>query len=134
MNSELLLREHDLKVTPQRLGILSLMKIRGHVDVEELFSEMKKQFSSISLATLYKNVNAMLEKHLITEIKAPNFKAKYEIVKEPHIHLLCKECDEFVDLDLDLESLISDASKKSNYQLKESCVVLSGLCKKCQTK
>lgn len=132
MNYELLLREHSLKVTPQRLGILSLMQMRGHIDIEELFREIKQQFSSISLATLYKNVNAMLEKHLITEIKVPNFKAKYEIVKEPHIHLLCKKCNEFVDLDADLEGLLNDASKKSNYQLQESYVVLSGLCQKCQ--
>lgn len=108
------------------------MQMRGHIDIEELFREIKQQFSSISLATLYKNVNAMLEKHLITEIKVPNFKAKYEIVKEPHIHLLCKKCNEFVDLDADLEGLLNDASKKSNYQLQESYVVLSGLCQKCQ--
>ena len=132
MNYELLLREHHLKVTPQRLGILSLMEKMGHIDIEELFVQIKKQFSSISLATLYKNVNAMLEKHLITEIKVPNFKAKYEIVKEPHIHLLCKKCNEFMDLDVDLGSVVNEASKKSNYQLQESCVVLSGLCKKCQ--
>ena len=132
MNYELLLREHSLKVTPQRIGILSLMQTKGHIDIEELYKEIKEQFSSISLATLYKNVNAMLENHLITEIKVPNFKAKYEIIKEPHIHILCKKCNEFMDLDVDLGSVLNEASKKSDYQLQESCVVLSGLCKKCQ--
>ena len=132
MNYETLLREHTLKVTPQRVGILSLMHTMGHIDIEELFLQIKKEFSSISLATLYKNVNAMLEKHLITEIKVPNFKAKYEIVKEPHIHLLCKECNEFIDLDVNIGSVVSEASQKSHYKLEDSCIVLSGICEKCQ--
>jgi len=132
MKYDILLREHNLKVTPQRLGILSLMHTMGHIDVEELFKQIKTQFSSISLATLYKNVNAMLETKLITEVKVPNLKTKYEITKEPHIHLLCNECNEFIDLDLDVNPLIDAASNKSHYQLHGSCIVLSGTCEKCQ--
>jgi len=132
MNYDVLLKEHKLKVTPQRLGILTLMHKMGHIDVEELFFQIKKQFSSISLATLYKNVNAMLQTKLITEVKVPHQKTKYEITKEPHIHLLCDSCHEFIDLELDVNSLISEASQKSHYQLSGSSIVLSGVCEKCQ--
>ncbi len=134
MNYELLLREHSLKATPQRVGILSLMQTSGHLDVEELFTEIKKQFSTISLATLYKNINAMMEKGLLTEIKIPNQKSKYEIAKAPHIHLLCQECNEFIDLKLDIGCLVDEAAKESHYRLKESSIVLSGVCEKCQAK
>ena len=132
MNYELLLREHKLKVTPQRLGILTLMQSAGHLDVEELFVLIKKQFSSISLATLYKNINAMLENSLITEIKIPKHKSKYEIAKEPHIHLLCQKCNEFIDVNVNIESLVDEASMKSHYQLVDSSIVLCGVCEKCQ--
>jgi len=81
MNYELLLREHQLKVTPQRLGILSLMQKAGHLDVEELFRLIKKQFSSISLATLYKNINAMMKSKLLSEIKVPNHKLNMKLQK-----------------------------------------------------
>jgi len=133
MNYELLLREHNLKVTPQRLGILSLMQRAGHLNVEELFGLIKKQFSSISLATLYKNINAMLETNLITEIKIPQHKSKYEIAKEPHIHLLCQQCNEFIDVSVNIDTLVDEASMKSHYQLMDSSIVLCGLCEKCQT-
>ena len=132
MNYEDILKNHLLKVTPQRVGILTIMHNMGHIDIEELFTYIKKEFPSISLATLYKNINAMLEKNLIHEIKVPNFKAKYEIAKEPHIHLLCKECNEFIDLDVNIGSVVSEASQKSHYKLEDSCVVLSGVCEKCQ--
>jgi len=132
MNYEQLLREHQLKVTPQRLGILSLIENAGHLNVEELFVLIQKEFSSISLATLYKNINAMIERSLLTEIKIPHQKSKYEIAKEPHIHLLCQECSEFIDLDVDIGSVVDEASQKSHYKLLESSIVLCGVCERCQ--
>jgi len=134
MNYETLLREHSLKVTPQRLGILSIMHANGHINIEDLFTHIKKRFASISLATLYKNINAMLENKLISEVKIPNMKAKYEISKRPHIHMLCKSCHEFIDLELDLNDLITSASLKSQYMVEDTNIILSGLCESCKNK
>ena len=132
MNYELLLKKHELKVTPQRLGILSLMYSAGHIDIETLFENIKKEFTSISLATLYKNINAMLKSTLIAEIKVSHMKTKYEIHKSPHAHLLCQECKEFIDIDIDLKNMMSEASEKSHYELLDSNIVLCGICEKCQ--
>lgn len=132
MNYETLLREHSLKVTPQRLGILSIMDKCGHINIDDLFVNIKKQCSSISLATLYKNINAMLDKRLISEVKIPNMKSKYEILKAPHVHMLCHKCNEFIDLDLDLGTLVHAASDKSHYKIDDTNIILSGLCEACQ--
>jgi len=132
MNYETLLHKHTLKATPQRLGILSLMHKNGHISIDELFEQIKKQFNSISLATLYKNINAMLESALITEVKIPNMKAKYEITKATHAHLLCNGCGEFKDIELDLEKLLMQTEQKSNYKLNETSLIFSGLCEKCK--
>lgn len=134
MNYETLLRSHSLKATPQRLGILSIMHESGHISVEDLFVHIKKRFSSISLATLYKNIHAMLESKLISEVKIPNMKVRYEISKAPHIHMLCKSCHEFIDLELDLNDLVTTASQKSHYMVEETNVILSGLCEHCKNK
>jgi Fur family peroxide stress response transcriptional regulator len=134
MNYETLLREHSLKVTPQRLGILSIMHSSGHINIEELFTHIKKRFASISLATLYKNINAMLENKLISEVKIPNMKAKYEISKAPHVHMLCTSCHEFIDLELDLNDLVTTASLKSKYRVEDTNIILSGLCEHCNNK
>lgn len=131
MNYELLLREHTLKVTPQRLGILSLMQQAGHISIDDLYLEIKKQFTTISLATLYKNIHAMMDKALIKEVKIPQMKSRYEIAKEQHGHLLCETCGDFVDIELDLNDLIKNASKKSAYHINESHLVLTGHCPKC---
>lgn len=132
MNNELLLREHALKVTPQRLGILSLMQQAGHISIDDLYLEIKKQFSTISLATLYKNIHSMMDKSLIKEVKIPQMKSRYEITKAEHGHLLCQECGDFIDIDLDLKALVNEVKNESNYKIKESHLVLSGICPKCQ--
>lgn len=134
MNYENLLHEHRLKITPQRLAMLSIMYTNGHINVEDLFIHIKKSFTTISLATLYKNINAMLDKKLISEVKIPNMKAKYEISKGPHIHMLCTSCHEFIDLELDLYDLVATASLKSHYSVEDANIILSGLCEHCKNK
>ena len=132
MDFETLLKEHQLKVTPQRLGILSFMHKAGHINVEELFIQIKKEFSSISLATLYKNIHAMLGVKLLKEVQIPYEKPRYEITKAPHAHLLCQKCGDFEDIFLDLDTMLKDAARQSQYELKESSVVYSGICPSCQ--
>lgn len=132
MNYESLLREHRLKVTPQRFAILSLMNEYGHISVDDMYREIKKEFSSISLATMYKNINAMLEVSLIKEVKIPQQKSRFEIVKAPHGHLLCEKCGAFSDIEIEMDTLMSDVSKKSDYQLFETSLVFCGICPVCR--
>jgi Fur family peroxide stress response transcriptional regulator len=60
LNSENLLRESGIKVTPQRLSIVDELYGRVHMSIDELYGAIKKRFPSISLATVYKNINELL--------------------------------------------------------------------------
>jgi len=132
MNYETLLRQHTLKVTPQRLGILSLMNKAGHLSIDDLFVQIQKQFTSISLATLYKNINAMSDNGLVSEVKIPHQKPKYEISKHTHAHLLCDACGEFKDIEIDLDVLINATESQSDYKINDMSLVFSGLCSSCK--
>lgn len=132
MNYELLLHEHNMKVTPQRLGILNLMQKHGHISVEELYENIKKQFSSISLATLYKNVNSMVEVSILKEVKLSNMKSKYEIIKIPHAHLLCESCRNLEDFELDIDDVNAVLSSKTDFKVHQTDLVFTGLCRECQ--
>jgi len=127
-----ILREHNLKATPQRLAITDTLYKQGHISIESLYEVMIKKFSSISLATIYKNINLMLENSLIEEVKLPNAKTVYELTKETHSHLICEECGEIQDIIINLEKIIDETSKSSSFKIKSSDLALSGLCKNCQ--
>jgi len=104
----------------------------GHISIENLYDVMLKKFNSISLATIYKNINLMLEASFIQEVKIPNEKSVYELTKETHSHIICDSCGEIRDIELNLDSVISNAAQSSNYNIKKSALILSGTCKNCQ--
>ena len=131
-NYTTLLREHNLKATPQRLEITNALYLHGHMSIEKLYEIMLEKFNSISLATIYKNINLMLEAAFIQEVKIPNAKSVYELTKESHSHTICTGCNEIMDISIDLSDVESIASKSSLFKIEHSDLVLSGLCEKCQ--
>jgi len=126
------LRAHHLKATPQRLEIANTLHQRGHVSIEDLYETMLRKFNSISLATIYKNINIMIENAFIQEVKIPNQKSVYELTKEAHSHLVCSNCGMVEDITLDLTALNNTAAEKTNFQIQKADLVFSGLCKNCQ--
>jgi len=127
-----LLRAHSLKATPQRLEIANTLYKEGHASIEELYVILLQKFHSISLATIYKNINLMIENAFIQEVKIPNAKSVYELTKESHSHLVCKECGMVEDITLDLQSVCELAKHTSEFKIDKADLVFSGLCKKCQ--
>lgn len=126
------LRAHRLKVTPQRLEIAKTLYSRGHVGIEDLYQVMLNKFNSVSLATIYKNINLMIENSFILEVKLPNMKSVYELAKESHAHLLCEICGEVTDISLDLASITDLTKQSNNFKIKKADLVFSGFCQKCQ--
>lgn len=126
------LRAHHLKATPQRLEIANTLYKYGHVNIENLYATLLKKFHSISLATIYKNINLMIENAFIQEVKIPNQKSVYELTKEAHSHLVCDTCGMVEDITLDLSSVSELAAHSTNFQIKKADLVFSGLCKNCQ--
>ena len=134
MDNIKLLQEHNLKVTPQRLEILNILFKTGHINIDDLFELLKKRFPTLSLATVYKNIKAMSNKLLITEVKIPNIKNVYEIIKQEHSHIVCIRCNNIADIFLDTSNLKKQAENLSNYNLDNSSIVFSGICPRCQDK
>jgi len=126
------LREHNLKATPQRLEILNTIFMYGHINIDKLYDEVKQKFDSISLATIYKNINAMIKNTLLEEVKLPNEKSVYEIVKEQHSHMLCTKCNSVTDVTVKLDDILKDISSNLNFEIQNSDLVLSGICHKCK--
>ena len=127
-----MLREHHLKATPQRLEIANALNRNGHMTIEKLYEVMLKKFNAISLATIYKNINLMIENAFIQEVKIPNEKSVYELSKESHAHVVCSKCNAIEDITLDLSKTVEIASQTSHFKIDKADLVLSGLCQKCQ--
>jgi len=57
--------ENGHRITPQRLAIVNILaKSKGHASVENIHVQIKKDFLTMSLATVYKNIiliNSLVE-------------------------------------------------------------------------
>ena len=133
-NSSILLKEYELKVTPQRVAIVEELYRNGHMNIDDLYKNLLEKFPSISLATIYKNVNAMVEKIFLNEVKIPNAKSVYELAKEEHSHLVCSSCGKIEDIVIDTTAINESLQSISSFKIDTTEVVFTGSCTKCQSK
>lgn len=129
-----LLNESGLKATFQRMSILEIVAEEGHVNIENIYEHVIQKHSSVSLATIYKNILIMLEKGVLVEVPIAGKKSQYELAKEDHVHLVCTECGKVEDQALE-KTLQEDAgkiAKEASFSLSNSHINLYGLCSNCQ--
>jgi len=129
-----ILKKSLLKITPQRSAILTIIDKYGHTNIETIYKEIKLLFPSISLATIYKNINIMKEKGILLELHPMNSKILYEIKKEQHGHFVCKKCNKIFDLKIEERNCLKFLYQKDNdeiFNIENSEIFLYGICKKC---
>jgi len=90
MKNEILtiLKDKGIKQTQQRLNILSIIDENGHINIDMINTKIKSISPTISLGTIYKNIEFLKEKKIIKEIFTKENKPMYEIEKEEHFHIV----------------------------------------------
>ncbi|MGX3010841.1 Fur family transcriptional regulator [Helicobacter sp. 23-1044] len=128
-----ILKDKHLKVTAQRVAILDEIYKNGHSSVDDIYMLIKERIPRVSLATIYKNILLMQNAEVLKSIKTPTQKQKYELNKNPHIHLHCRICDKLEDFDLDMSDFRAYCEEKSGYsKIDDTAVIFSGVCRACQ--
>ncbi|MEA1914463.1 MAG: transcriptional repressor [Campylobacterota bacterium] len=130
-NFKTILQDKDLKATHQRLVILEELEKAKHIDIDNLYDLVISSCPTLSKATLYRNLNDLVLKNIVTEVKVPDQKNMYETTKLPHIHLVCKKCRSVEDENIDTSFLLSEVSRHSHFKIEASSISLSGICEKC---
>jgi len=102
------LMEKGLKVTPQRIAILeAIHKLNNHPTAEHIIEYIRKNHPNISFATVYKVLDALVEKGLIRRVKTDRDVMRYDAFMEKHHHLYCSESDRIEDyVDEELNGLL----------------------------
>lgn len=126
-----LLKSYQLKITPQRLAIVEELAKYGHLSIEDLYQGLLERFPTISLATVYKNINAMEEKDFVQEVKIPDLKSKYELSKAHHAHVVCHECKKVEDIIVSTEKVLDEVKDVSHYKIDREDLVFTGICPEC---
>ena len=125
-----------LKVTPQRVAVLdAIYTLNNHPNADNIAEYIKESQPNIALGTVYKVLDALVEKGIIKKVTTEADKMRYDGITEHHHHLYCKECDIIEDyFDEELDQIIKDHFKKKNikgFQFDDFVVQINGTFNKC---
>lgn len=111
-----------------------LMETHEHPTAEMLYNWLKPENPSLSLGTVYRNLNLLADEGIITRMPFPV--ERYDANNEPHPHFRCRKCGAVYDLE-DVEydaSLDEKIGVLSGHQVDRHDLVFSGICTHCATR
>ena len=76
------------RYTSQRAAVFAyLQQVYSHPTADEVYQAVRSEMPRISLATVYKALEALVEAHLATKLTSGDNSARYDCRGEDHYHL-----------------------------------------------
>ncbi len=132
------LKEKGYKLTPQRKAVIDtiLNNEHKHLNTEEIYDVLKKQYPNMGLATVYRTLIVLDELGVISKVNFDDGYIRYEIITDNtqhrHHHLICTNCGKITEV---MEDLLDDLEKtvelKYEFKITDHNLKIYGLCKEC---
>lgn len=122
------------KQSKQRDIILHYINsIHEHVSAEQIFENINQETKVLSLATVYRNLNILVEMNEIRKIAHPVYGYVYDRVFHKHYHLYCTKCHRLIDLELPyMDELDQKIENDTGMNVFSHDVMMEGICNSCK--
>ena len=99
--SATLLRQAEMKLTPQRLMVLTALRhAHGHLTAANIFEQVREAYPYVDISTVYRTLAALKQMRFINETDMGGGELAYEWVEaQPHHHLICTSCQSVTEVD-----------------------------------
>ena len=128
------IRDSGHKITPQRLAIVRVLSgSEGHPSVENIHGQIAKDFPTMSLATVYRNIVLIKSLGEVLELGFPDGSNRYDGHKPyPHPHVICIKCKKIVDPDLEsLDEMKKEVEVETDFTILNHRLDFFGICSNC---
>jgi Fe2+ or Zn2+ uptake regulation protein len=109
----------------QREAIVSyLQSVYNHPTAEEIYDGVRKVLTNISLGTVYRNLNDLVESKRVIVLHLEGNKDRYDGHTTPHAHLKCSNCGKVEDIfltDVHLSTIKEIGGEKFNLDYNALC-------------
>ncbi len=124
----------NVRVTPQRLKILSYLKsTETHPTAEEIYQNVSANCYGLSLATVYNTLNLLKEHNLVVELKYGDLASRFDANLSAHYHVYCKVCGKVNDfMGSPVTEVTSEAEECTGFAVEAVRLDLIGICPDCQ--
>ncbi|MEK7483503.1 MAG: Fur family transcriptional regulator [Planctomycetota bacterium] len=134
-----LLNRLGLRPTKMRCLILQiLLEKKIHPTPYQLLEMLNQQEGEeISIATLYQNLEKLVQEGLLKRFLDTKGLARFDINLDPHYHLVCLNCGNIADVEENnvLHKSLNPLKKQlpEDWQLNDISVEFKGFCPECRT-
>ncbi len=105
----LALEEAGWRFTRQRAAVYACLRSADcHPTAEQVFRAVRRQLPHISLATVYKALEALVDARLAARVPAGDGPTRYDGRSDAHYHLRCERTGEVRDLPLPYDPQLLD--------------------------
>lgn len=134
------LREHGLRPTGARRLVLALLGDKNdHLNPERIMKTLRNKGYPMSVATLYQNLNNLVEAGLLIRIKGPDGLMRFDTNLDPHHHLVCETCGKMIDVRINRETQLQQSpidyqtgDSLSDWHINHINIEFKGTCPDCQ--
>lgn len=121
------------KTKQKEIIIKALKKDRSHPTITEIYEKISREYPYIGKATVYRNVNSLVELGQIEKVTDLTGQFHYDGNEQEHIHLICTNCQNIFDIyDVDKKEIISKITSNNSLVVENISITCKGLCPKCQ--
>jgi len=131
------LKARGYRATPQRVALLKIIAAStSHPTATQMYEQMRQQFPTTTLATVYKTLALLKETGEILELEFSGAENRYDGNKPyPHPHLICVQCKQITDPTIDLlDQVPARVSRSTGYKIVGHRFDIYGICPQCQHK
>jgi Fur family ferric uptake transcriptional regulator len=129
------LLERGVRLTPQRLMVLEALAEHagGHITADRVLTAVVQRYPYVDKTTVYRTLELLREHGLVVMTDLGGGKFEYELVGQPHHHIVCKTCGYTVALDdATLDPLRALVEAQTGFQPCFDHFALFGVCPACQ--
>ena len=123
------------RLTPQRVAILqALRRRRSTVTAQELYDELRPHHPSLGRATVFRNLDALVEIGLAQRFeRAGHLYAYASCSPDHHHHLLCSRCNRATEIDEALVApLLRSLDRHYGFSVRHESLDFYGICADCR--
>ncbi len=125
-----ILKNNNLKVTPQRLEIMRYLdQHKTHPDAETIYSDLKKNNPSLSKTTVYNALDTLNRANILQTLTISESERRFDFNRGHHHHFLCKECNRILDIEVECPFL--ERMLNGEHKVEQVHGYFKGICKDC---
>lgn len=105
-----------------------------HPTAEMVYLTVRETEPRISLATVYRNLDHLVDKGLVEKFMVPGEPDHYDPVSHEHYHIRCRGCGEIYDVNLQFADYFSRQVKnQTGVSTLSVQVIAEGVCENCKS-